>query len=394
MQYAVDPDIGFLADALVGLTKLNIRHFRNDLNLAHVILRRMLRKEYKWIREKPDTWQDVVQMADPEQCEFDCEDFSAALAALMVICFGTAKVGIRCVEHECHALAGDSSNVYDLSPIFGMRGKSQGAGEWRTIKDKPMIAEGIALLTTGVRRLMAESREAPTSAAQLQTGGVADALAAMFPPAAHARINDLTNERDALKRQVAALRIERTNLQKERDALKKNLVEMTESRNACSADLITAKTKADSTQKQLAEESSRLAEARAFHSACKEQLQAVLARSPDESAKKLAQEGLDRLNAESPDTLAASFQDDQQRAQAWQMLETGAAHIANLADCDACRRGEPCTRTGEADAANGDEPPDVGGPPDSNDFVNGLDGPPSSSPTISLSDCGGSCPPR
>ena len=403
MKYAVEPDVIFLADALQGLAKLNVRHFREDLELAKTVLRRMLEGDYEWIQESPDTWQDVKEMANSRKRKFDCEDFAAAFAALMVICFGEASVGIRRVdEHQCHALAGQGKSVYDICPLFGMQGTTSGAGEWRTIKDKPMpIAEVGALIVSGVRRLMAQTKEpeqaqvpADTDTSAANTGASAANVARSFvAPVAIDRLEELDRAVAALKKERDALKKERDTIRKERDALKKGLVDMTASRNDQSARRITAESAMAKTKEQLAAESRRLAEARAFHQACKEQLQQVLARSNDADAKRLAQDGLDRLDRESPEDYADAFDDDEQRSQAWEMLGTGAAHIASLADCDACARGEACTRTGgTADEANGDDPPDNTSGPDSDEYVGGYEGPPSSDRQMSFSGCDGSCP--
>lgn len=414
MDYAVELDVPFLADSLLGLTKRNVRHFRDDIELAHTVLRRMLNREYKWIDEYPDTWRDAIQMADPDRFEFDCEDFAAAFAALMVICFGEARVGIRRVDkHQCHALAGLGSSVYDICPLFGMPGSSQGAieSEWRDIKDKPMIAEGISLITSGVRRLMADSEEKPPVAArkldtgaslpddwehQLDTGAsLANILTSLLPPAMIDKVERLERDFAAMKKDRDAIKKERDALRKERDALKKGLADMTTSRNEQSAKRITAETTTAKTKEQLAAESRRLAEARAFHTACKEQLQQVLSRSSDQGARTLAREGLDRLSRERPEDYLDAFADEEQRLLAWELLGTGAAHLASLpeADCESCARGEPCTRTGAADEANGDEPPDNTSGPDSNEYdVGAWDGPPSSERNLSMSGCDGSCP--
>lgn len=407
MDYAVEPDVPFLADALLGLAKLNVRHFRDDPELAKTVLRRMLARDYVWVNESPDTWQDVVQMANPKRKEFDCEDFAAALAALIVICFGEARVGIRRVDtHQCHALAGKGSSVYDVCPLFGMKGVSHGAGEWRTIKDKPMIAEVGSLFVAGVRRLMGDSEEkSPTDGEEklsledqlkgLETGAsISNVLRSLLPPVAIDRLEQLerdlatrTKERDAFKK-------ERDTLVKERDALKKGLTDMTLSRNDQSAKRINAETAVQKAQSEAQNNARLLAEARAFHTACKQQLETVIARSNDENAKKLAQEGLDRLEKEKPEDYMEAFADDDQSASAWQMLATGAAHIESLPDCDACGRGEPCTRTsgaGASDEANGDEPPENTSGPDSDEFTSGYAGPPSSDRPMSLEGCTGSC---
>lgn len=388
MDYAVEPDVPFLADALEGLAKLNVRHFRNNISLAHTVLRRMLEREYKWVDEYPDKWHDVVQMADPDRVEFDCEDFAAALAALIVICFGNAKVGIRRVaQYQCHALAGQGDEVFDVCPLFEMPGISRGPGEWREIREKPMIAEGIALITSGVRRLMTDSKETP-----LETGASAENIVRSLLPAAsidkleqlEAQVKSLTKERDSLKKQIGAL-------QKELAASKKGLAEMTSARDAQTTQRKAAEAATAKTKEQLNAESRKLVEVTAFRTACQQQLQQLLARSKDDNVRSLAREGLDRLERERPEDYMDAFGDEMQRNQAWEMLAVGAAHIATLADCDACERGEPCTNTGGADEPNGDEPPYATSGPDSDNEFD-LSGPPSSERQISFSGCDGSCP--
>ncbi len=352
MEYDVMPDVPFLADALVGLARLDARQFREDPKLAREVLRRFIAKDYVWVEERPDSWSDAKTLGDPNKKEFDCEDFAAAFAALIALVYGDARTAIRRVgERQCHAITGRGDVVYDICPRFKMPGISSGPAEWRELKEEPMIAELGTLLVAGVKRLMGETIEPmPDLPSDMETGSPAQNLAAsLIPPVAAARMDHLENQLNARTRERDAARKSASILLKERDALKKGLLETETKVKRIVVERETAKVKGEDALRQVEDGKGRMAslsrqavEAEAFLKACKEQVTALLAKTNDEGVKVLAQEALTRIEAEKPEDIANSFDDFETRELLWDTVATGAAHLTSLPCCASCGRGEAC----------------------------------------------------